>query len=435
MPVDPVTASPPIARPLTPPRGWNSWDSFGPAVTEAEVLANAHFMAEHMLAFGWDTIVVDIQWYEPAARAGGYNDDADVVLDGYGRPLPTLNRFPSASGGRGFKPLADIVHGLGLKLGVHIMRGVPRRASVAELPLLGTTATIADIADVNDPCQWNTDNWGIDWSHPDAEAYYASLADLFASWDLDFVKADDMIYPYHRRDVEVMSAALAGIGRDIVLSLSPGIDDTVPHDGSIPPAEHVAAHATMWRISGDLWDRWEDVYKQFGLMARWAPLSATGAWADADMLPLGHIGIRAERGDDRMSLLTQAEQRTMMTLWSIARSPLMVGGDLPTSSAETIALLTNSAVLDVNAHATGSREALRDERHIVWTASVDGDPVVAVFAVGDDPIDVTVDLASIGLTTVDAGFDLWSGAPVAVVDGGVHVQLSAHDATLVRLEG
>lgn len=299
MPIDHATTSPSIARPMTPPRGWNSWDSFGPAVTEAEVLANAHFMAEHMLPFGWDTIVVDIQWYEPAARAGGYNDDADVVLDGYGRPLPTVNRFPSAADERGFTPLADIVHGLGLKFGLHIMRGVPRRATAAALPLLGTDSTLADIADPGDPCRWNTDNWGIDWSHPDATAYYRSLADLFASWTVDFVKADDMLYPYHARDIEVLSAALARTGRDIVLSLSPGIEDSTPHD------DHVATHSTMWRVSGDLWDRWEDVYKQFGLLARWAPVSVPGAWADADMLPLGHIGIRAERGEDRMSLLTR----------------------------------------------------------------------------------------------------------------------------------
>jgi len=430
-----AAARPSIARPTTPPRGWNSWDSFGPAVTEAEVLANARFMAEHMLAFGWDTVVVDIQWYEPDARAGGYNDDADVVLDGYGRPLPTLNRFPSAADGQGFKPLADAVHGLGLKFGLHIMRGVPRRAAAASLPVLGTTSTIADIADPSDPCRWNTDNWGIDWSHPDATAYYASLAELFASWDVAFVKADDMLRPYHDRDIAVLSAALAGTGREIVLSLSPGIEDSAPHDDSTPPYQHVAAHSTMWRISGDLWDRWEDVHKQFGLLARWAPVSAPGAWADADMLPLGHIGIRAERGEDRMSLLTSAEQRTMMTLWSIARSPLMVGGDLPTSGAETIALLTNAAVLDVNAHATGSHEVLRNEQHIVWSATVDGDPILAVFAIGDDSIDLTVDLPSIGLADVAGGTELWSGDAAAVDGGSLHVRLSSHDACLVRFTG
>ncbi len=426
MSADPAISRPAVARPITPPRGWNSWDSFGPAVTEGEVLANARFMAEHMLPFGWDTIVVDIQWYEPAARAGGYNDDADVVLDGYGRPLPTENRFPSASGGRGFKPLADEVHALGLKFGLHIMRGVPRRAAARSLPLLGTDVTIADIADPSTPCRWNTDNWGIDHDHPDAGAYYRSLAELFASWTVDFVKADDMLHPYYAHDVEAMSAALAGSGREIALSLSPGIGPDTEHAG------HLAANATMWRISGDLWDRWDDVFDQFALLATWAPLSAPGAWSDADMLPLGHIGIRAERGDDRMSLLTPAEQQTLMTLWCIARSPLMVGGVLPTSDAATVALLTNAAVLEVQAHATGAMQALREDDYIVWTASVGDDPILAVFAVGDDPVNLDLRLPALGLPDVDSGVELWSGRPAAITDDILDVDLPIHGTCLIR---
>ncbi|GLY97841.1 hypothetical protein [Actinoplanes sp. NBRC 103695] len=72
----------------TPPMGWNSWDCYGTTVTEAEVLANASFMAGHLLPYGWDTIVVDIQWYEPTARAGGYNAGAPLRLDELGRPYP-----------------------------------------------------------------------------------------------------------------------------------------------------------------------------------------------------------------------------------------------------------------------------------------------------------------------------------------------------------
>ena len=121
--------------------GWNSWDCYGTTVTEEEVLANAAFMAEHLLPFGWDTVVVDIQWYEPAARAGGYNDGAVLELDGFGRQLPAVNRFPSAAGGPGFKPLADQIHGMGLKFGLHIMRGIPRQAVRDRLPVEGTDST------------------------------------------------------------------------------------------------------------------------------------------------------------------------------------------------------------------------------------------------------------------------------------------------------
>ena len=390
------------------------------------MLANAAFMAEHMSAFGWNTVVVDIQWYEPNARAGGYNDDADVVLDAFGRPQPAENRFPGAAGGAGFRPLADAVHELGLSFGLHIMRGVPRRAAAANLPLLGTDATIADIADHDDDCRWNSDNWGVDWTHPDAPAYYTGLADMFAEWGVDFVKADDMLHPYHRNDIEALSAALAATGREIVLSLSPGISDGLEH------AEHVAANGSMWRVSGDLWDRWEDVHAQFALMAAWAPLSRPGAWADADMLPLGHIGISAERGVDRMSLLTPAEQQTLMTLWSITRSPLMMGGDLPTSGVETLALLTNRGVLEVNANATSPAEKLRTADHLVWTADLDRDLVVAVFAIADDPVELAIGVDELGLEGSIAGVELWSGDAVAVQAGQVRLDLPAHGAALIR---
>src|SRR5690606_19304815 len=138
-----MTAS--TARSQTPPMGWNSWDCYGTTVTEAEVLANAEFMAEHMRAHGWDTVVVDIAWYDPTARAHGYNADAPLCLDAYGRPMPAPNRFPSAADGAGFAPLARAVHTMGLRFGVHIMRGVPRPAVHADLPVHGTSYTAAQI--------------------------------------------------------------------------------------------------------------------------------------------------------------------------------------------------------------------------------------------------------------------------------------------------
>ena len=85
----------------TPPMGWNSWDCFGPTVTESEVKANADYMSEKLKAFGWNYIVVDIRWYVSNDKAHGYNEtDPDYVLDKYGRFMPAVNRFPSAKDGR-----------------------------------------------------------------------------------------------------------------------------------------------------------------------------------------------------------------------------------------------------------------------------------------------------------------------------------------------
>lgn len=350
----------------TPPMGWNSWDCYGTTVTEAEVLANARFLAEHLLPTGWDTVVVDIAWYDPTARSHGYNAGAPIALDAHGRQLPAENRFPSAAGGRGFGPLADAVHALGLRFGLHVMRGIPRLAVERDLPVHGTPWTARDAADTSSTCAWNPDNHGLDHDHPAAQAYLDGQVAQLAAWGVDLVKVDDMLAPYHARAIEAWATAVERSGRDIVLSLSPGTHLSTAH------LDHLRGRAQMWRISDDLWDRWEDVHAQLTRLARWAPHQRPGAWADADMLPLGRIGIRAERGEDRQSRLTLDEQRTLLTLWVMARSPLMMGGDLPTSDAATIALLANPAVGHVLRTGQDGRELLREDlgdgELVVWTA-------------------------------------------------------------------
>src|SRR3989337_2792048 len=152
----------------TPPMGWNSWDCYGTTVTEAEVLANAEFMAEHLLPFGWDTVVVDIDWSDPTARSHGYNAAAPLVMDGLSRLLPDPVRFPSATGGAGFAPLADRIHSLGLRFGIHTRRGIPRRAVELDTPVAGSGARAAQIADIANAREWNTETHGWTPSHPGA---------------------------------------------------------------------------------------------------------------------------------------------------------------------------------------------------------------------------------------------------------------------------
>ena len=131
----------------TSPMGWNSWDCWGAAVTEEIVRANAEYMASHLREFGWEYIVVDIQWYEPGAASHAYHPFADLKMDEYSRLLPAVNRFPSAADGKGFAPLAEYVHGLGLKFGIHIMRGIPRQAVSGNTAILGSDKRARDIAD------------------------------------------------------------------------------------------------------------------------------------------------------------------------------------------------------------------------------------------------------------------------------------------------
>lgn len=430
----------------TPPMGWNSWDSYGTTVIEAEVLANARFMAEHLLPHGWDTVVVDIDWSDPTARSHGYNADAPLAMDAWGRLQPDVARFPSSVDGAGFGPLADAVHALGLRFGIHTMRGIPRRAVAQATPILGTAGTdgtAADVADATNVCEWNPDMLGLNHAHPAAQAYYDSTLALYASWGVDFIKCDDMLWPYQARDIEAYALAIERSGRTIELSLSPG------RDLSLTRLDHLRKHATMWRICDDLWDRWEDVEANFARFARWAPHAGSHGWPDGDMLPLGRIGLRAERGEPRDSLLTPAERRTLMTLWCVARSPLMVGGDLPTSSPETIALLTNPGVLAL-LRTTASREVFREPPLVLWSAQGhDGAAYVAAFNTGEAPLAVALDAGNVDLPVTLEGEvrELWSDAVVprtavteqsdaarGVAPGSVALQvhIAPHDVVLLR---
>lgn len=423
--------------------GWNSWDCYGTTVTEAEVIANAEFMAEHLLRFGWDTIVVDIDWADPTARSHGYNADAPLHLDAHGRLIPDPERFPSSAGGAGFGPLAARVHELGLRFGIHTMRGIPRRAVAQDLPILGTDATASDVADETNVCEWNPDMLGLDHANPAAQAYYDSTLALYAEWGVDFIKADDMLWPYQAADVAAYAAAISASGRDVVLSLSPG------RDLSLERLDHLRAHADMWRICDDLWDQWSDVEANFARFARWAPFAGPEGWPDGDMLPLGRIGIRAERGEPRDDRLTPDERVALLTLWIIARSPLMIGGDLPSSDPATIALFQNADVLAVLSRSTRNREVFREGALVLWAADgQDGERYAAAFNLGSVPMDAVLDAGNIGFPASGVASELWTGRevplePVAVQSdaargvapgsAAMRVTLPPHGAALLQI--
>jgi alpha-galactosidase len=413
----------------TPPLGWNSWDCYGPTVREDEVRANADYMAAHLAKFGWNTIVVDIQWYEPNAKAGGYRPNAELVMDEYGRLLPAVNRFPSAANGAGFKPLADYVHGLGLKFGIHIMRGIPHQAVRANQPILNTAFHAQDIADMGRICEWNDDMVGIDMSKPGAQAYYDSILALYNTWEVDYIKADDMLYPYQAQEIEGLRRSIESVNRPIILSLSPGVNLSTDH------SDHLKQHCELFRISADFWDRWQDLKAQFELCQKWSAYTGPGCWADADMLPLGHIGIRAERGVDRQSLFTRDEQITLMTLWSISRSPMMFGGDLPSNDDFTLGLLTNDEVMRVNQHSRENHELFRHEEQVAWVGrdADSEDHYLALFNIGDNAATIEVRWSQLGDVTAYAVRDLWAKSDQGVVKETLRQEIPAHGAKLYRL--
>ncbi|MEK4061292.1 MULTISPECIES: glycoside hydrolase family 27 protein [Paenibacillus] len=417
----------------TPPMGWNSWDCYGAAVTEQEIRGNAEYMAANLKSFGWEYVVVDIQWYEPGAISSQYRPFVPLEMDEYSRLMPAVNRFPSAEGGKGFLPLSDYVHSLGLKFGIHLMRGIPRQAAHAATPVKGSAATARDIAHPNSICPWNTDMYGVDAAKEGAQAYYNSLFELYAEWGVDFVKVDDIaasrLYDTHQPEIELIQNAIRHCGRPMVLSLSPG-------PAPVSYGDFLGQHANMWRITDDFWDHWDLLLDMFDRCEAWAGKAEAGSWPDCDMLPLGHIGIRSVDGGgaDRWTRFTPDEQVTMMTLWSIFRSPLFFGGELRDNDDWTLSLLTNPDVLEMHRNSNGARLISRAGDRVVWTAEGDsGCRYAAMFNTGENTQKVSVTLAELGLERPVTAKELWSGAEVGPVQDELACEIAPHGAVLYRL--
>jgi alpha-galactosidase len=420
----------------TPPMGWNSWDCFGVSITEAEVRENAAFMAKHLKDCGWEYVVIDIDWYAPEATTENYKQyGLKQLVDPHGRPIPDPVKFPSSADGGGFTQLAEYVHSLGLKFGIHLMRGMPFQAAEQKCIIEGTDITCDQIADSKDRCPWYANTVGVKLTAEGGQAYYDSLTRLFASWGVDFIKADDMnswdggeeATPYHTDEIEALRRAIDKSGRPMVLSLSPGA-------ALVCNARHLRESVNMFRISADFWDDWDSLKRQFSRCARWAEYIIVGSWPDPDMLPLGRIGIRGEVGEERKTHFLPAEQRTLMTLWCIFRAPLMFGGHLPGTDEATLALIQNKEVLEVNQ--MGADPACLWQRGdlIAWSSKAPGGGFyLGLFNHDDLPRRMDFLLAELGLTGAVSVRDLWERSDLGTFTGTLPVEIPAHGAVLYKL--
>jgi len=416
----------------TPPMGWNSWDSYGRTLNEESIKANALWIARNLKRYGWQYVVVDEGWYLANLKA---NDDRNVrfQLDSYGRYVPVPARFPSAGATPSFRPLADYLHSLGLKFGLHIIRGIPREAVAKNLPIAGSKYFAKEAAEISDVCPWNAYNYGLNASHPAAQAYYDSLAQQYAEWKVDFIKIDCISdHPYKGDEIRMFSEAIAKSDREMVLSLSPG-------PTAIDKREEVSKYSQMWRISDDVWDVWnsdknfpQGVKNQFAKAALWASVAKPGHWSDADMLPIGSLRPAAGWGEPRETRLTHDEQRTMLTLWSIVRSPLIMGGNLTQADAWTKSLLTNSEVIAVDQHSIENKPAVTTDDIVAWTAKPGKGKGVyaAIFNVSDQPRTVNYSFKDLGLLSSSYRVrDLWERHELGVA-ASLNVTLRPHASVL-----
>jgi len=410
----------------TPPLGWNSWDVFGADVSEDEVKAMADYMSEHLKPFGYEYVVIDIAWYAPNASAiekRYQQPNPHQLIDEFGRLIPDPGRFPSAVKG-GFKPLADYVHSKGLKLGIHIMRGIPKQAVWKNTPIKGTSYRARDIVMYEKACTFYDGMFSIDMSKAGSQEYYNSIVDLYAEWGVDFIKADDMTsYPHKLDEVKALRYAIECNERPIVLSLSPGAVNSWHRS-------FLQHYADMYRISGDFWDEWEDLKAIFAKARTFKGHTGPGAWADCDMIPLGKINVRAENGiGARMSRFTPDEYRTLMSFWTIYRSPLMLGMDLSQMDQFTYSVITNESALEINQTSVKNREvAFARESYSIWTAqSVDGKAhYLAMFNLEDHPQELATTLEALGIEQASTITDIWTGDTDVFEDNEIRFSIEPH---------
>jgi len=438
LPVFLQAQSPKVAE--TPPMGWNSYNCFGSAVHEDEVRANADYMAKNLKQHGWQYIVVDFLWsYDnpPGSRIGNPGQlrlqDGSylpwLTMDKWGRLMPQPNKFPSAFGGKGFKPLADYVHSLGLKFGIHVMRGIPRQAVRAKSPVMGAPGITADmIADTASKCSWLNHMYGLNMSKPGAQEYLNSILNLYAEWGVDFIKVDDLSRPYSVAEVEGYRKAIDQCGRPIVFSLSPG-------ETPLAQSAHVQQNGNMWRMADDFWDNWKEIARMFNYAKSWEGVGGPGHWPDCDMLQIGKLSKRGPVGRERYSRFTEDELYTHMNFWCLYRSPLMMGGNMPENRDLELKLLTNDEVLAVNQHGEQPRQLYNNDGGMVWYSHIPGSKniYVGLFNLSEDSKNIAIDFASLGLKGKITIRDLWKQQNTGTFSKSYQQSINKHGSALLML--
>lgn len=419
----------------TPPMGWNSWDSYGTTIDEAQFRKSAEWIAAHLKTAGYEYVTIDEEWYDALGSPGGSKKDAKLFLDANGRYYPAPDRFPSSADGAGFAPLAAYIHSLGLKFGIHVLQGIPKEAVAKNLPILGWTAHARDAANLASGCQWNSLNFDLQDTAA-GQAYYDSIVTMYAAWGVDLIKIDCISSrPYKGEEIRMFHEAIAKSGRPIVLSLSPG-------ETPLDEAANVQRYAQQWRISDDVWDVWQSdkafpqgVNNQIGRAPKWIGAELLGHWPDADMLPFGRLGPAPGWGKPRNSSLTHDEQRTMMNLWCILRSPLMYGGDPAATDDWTLSLLTNQVALRVDQHSRNNKSVILSDALSVWTAEnespKDSSHYVAVFNRQDTSQIVDLTWKQLGFKPGKYSYqDSWT-TDKAQDQGSLHLELRPHASVLL----
>ncbi len=405
-----------------PPLGWNSFDSYGVYLHEKAAMENLEAMGKHLGPYGYEYFVIDNGWFgeyklKPGTLYPKEKHASDVNLNEHGHVIPSKTYFPS-----GLKPITDRCHELGLKFGIHMMRGIPRKAYDMNLPIMGTSYKARDIADTKpkNNCTWCTYNYGVDMSKPGAQEWYDGLIQHLADMGVDMIKYDDIV-PYPA-EVEAVAKAIKKTGKPILFSLSPG--------GDVPPdAIKSFQMAHMLRVTKDIWDQAHYMDDCFEAWKKWSGKESENFWIDMDMIPFGQLlmmspkkemqaegdanAVRlAGHGYRRWQQFSQDQMFTFITLRALSASPLMVGGDLPTMDGFSLRLLTDPDMLACNQNGVMGKLVSAKDGIEVWQTPEKGTKKrgwVGVFNRTDRLKTVALTPAFLGLETDAKVFDVWKG--------------------------
>jgi len=425
-----------------PPMGWSEWDSYGLTITEADFRANATVLAGFR-QYGWQYALLDAGWYEknPSGRDAAQRN---YVLDINGRLLPAPNRFPSAANVAGFKPLADWLHARGLKLGIHVMLGIPRQAVEGNRPIANSQFRASEAADTTQTCSWDKEFFVVK-DNAAGQAWYDSIARQYAAWGVDFIKLGCVAdHPFHASEIHQIHEAIRRTGRPMVLSLSPG---PLPQDYM-----NSAAHdAQMVRVSPEHWDLWltppgkdfpVGLRNDFDLLAQWASWPQPGSSIDPDALPDGWLAPRPPVGQSRYTQLTPDEQRSQFALWVFARAPLIEGANLTRLDPLTRNLMTNRGLIAIDQRARASHPLANlpsgFEHLRVWEAD-SGSPehtrrAFAFFNVDNRPAALNIKWSELALPLgKHAARDLWTGEPQRP-SADLYLHLPPHGSSVVQAQ-
>ncbi|MFI7383688.1 glycoside hydrolase family 27 protein [Streptomyces sp. NPDC049813] len=372
---------------VKPFMGWSSWsvesatrDGYGTHwLNEGNIKNAADSLSGKLSSAGYKNLNIDAGW--------NFDYDWNFHTDAHGIPDADKERFPS-----GMVSLSDYVHGKGLKLGLYGAAGLEKEVYDKNAPILGTDCHAQDIAvkPLTPTNKWGG-SWKIDYSNSCAQEYIDSIVARYASWGVDFIKIDGVTKD-NVADIKAWSTAIDHGGRSMWLSASAWPVDLEAGEDLRPYANGVrvdtdiecyCATTSSWTSSVD--DRFAD-------LPSWLPkLRAPGYLPDLDSMPVNN-----NTGSGLQDGLTDTERQTVMTFWSMASSPLYVGGDIWFLDDKARAILTNPEVIAVDQAAVLPKQ-LRAGDTQVWTKRVGGATYLAVYNLGSTATDITVDLGSAGV--------------------------------------